>query len=84
MVKKSYKEDLDIEDVDDITDTEHVDIDRQKKTLTFFLLFFPTLLVIVVGILMGVVINFKVVGVQLLIAFLQLVTLKNFIDTTYR
>jgi len=53
-----------------------------KKYLVLFLLFFPTFIIMVLGIILRTHV-FGFIGVSALLAFLQLVALKNFIDNMY-
>jgi len=51
-----------------------------RKVLTFFILAFPTLLIILMGLLLGSESSWII---QILLAFFQFVLLKQFLDNYY-
>jgi len=64
------------------TSGEEIDVDSKKKMLTFFLLFFPSILIAIIpSEINGQV--FLSFGIKGCILLYQLVVLKNFIDTHY-
>ena len=66
-----------------MTNEEQVDnIDRQKSMLTFFLLFFPSLLIALVPSIVDGNIIWPIIF-KMLLLFYQAIALKNFVSTHY-
>jgi hypothetical protein len=55
--------------------------DIKQKTLSLFILFFPTLIIAVIPAMDNFLIP---IALKTLLAFYQLIVLKNFLDRTYR
>jgi len=64
-----------------MTKKKETNIDVRRSMLTLFLLFFPTILIIAVGLLINTWSHFLLLAVVL--AFYQFVMLKNFVDTHF-
>ena len=63
---------------------KEIDVDEQKKMLTLFILIFPTVLIISVGLLLFDEIRLDFLGVSLIMFFYQFVVMRHFINSYFK